>query len=241
MNTENEKRWFVYIGDHHEGPLSVIEVHEKKQKGQILPESYVWREGMTDWLMLSQVQELTQALNALAPAAPAARSEPAAQVQVEEPAVTAEASAPASEPEPGSAREEPRNAKPKKASKNHSAAPEITKAEKKGGGLLGKLLFWLISLAGFAVVLAIGVLAAGSRTSDTSLHSRIRPILQQIIAKAPFMRPIFRFVPAHPDLKPQDLAELEATRNINENPEARIAFALYGSEPTRTDFHIKKN
>ncbi|MBU6153625.1 MAG: DUF4339 domain-containing protein, partial [Bdellovibrionales bacterium] len=67
MNTENEKRWFVYIGDQHEGPLSVTEVFDRKKKGQVLPESYVWREGMADWLMLSQVQELSQALEAMNP------------------------------------------------------------------------------------------------------------------------------------------------------------------------------
>ncbi len=58
MNTEIEKKWFVYVGDHHEGPFSIPEVIEKRSIGLVTDESYVWCEGMADWLMLSQVSEL---------------------------------------------------------------------------------------------------------------------------------------------------------------------------------------
>jgi hypothetical protein len=53
MNIENEKKWFVYVGDHHEGPFNANEVNEKKTAGLVNDESYVWCEGMSDWVMLS--------------------------------------------------------------------------------------------------------------------------------------------------------------------------------------------
>ena len=58
MNTEIEKKWFVYIGDHHEGPFRVDEIQEKKKSGLISDESYVWCDGMPDWVMLSKISEL---------------------------------------------------------------------------------------------------------------------------------------------------------------------------------------
>ncbi len=228
MNTENEKRWFVYIGDQHEGPLSVKEVHERKQKGQIQPESYVWREGMADWLMLSQVQELNDALEAMNPP--------------QQPAQESAAASPEGTMEPASA-DAPTETKPVSAKETKQSTPEAasTRAKPKSMGLLGKVFFGLVLTAVVLAAVALGILAAGSRTSDTSLHSRIRPILQNITSKAPFLRPIFKFVPALPDIKPQELAELESTRNSTADAEARVAVALSVADPNRPVFYIATN
>lgn len=81
MNMEMEKKWFVYVGDHHEGPFSIPEMAARQDSGDITADSYVWCEGMADWLMLSQVNELDQGLREFkevsrpAAAAPAARKE----------------------------------------------------------------------------------------------------------------------------------------------------------------------
>ena len=65
MNIENEKKWFIYVNDHHEGPFSVNELEGKKKTSSITDESYVWCEGMNDWLMISEVKELTVELKKL--------------------------------------------------------------------------------------------------------------------------------------------------------------------------------
>lgn len=57
MEDLEEKKWFVYLGDHHEGPLSVAEVRNRMLQGQATPESYVWAEGMADWVLMSEVRE----------------------------------------------------------------------------------------------------------------------------------------------------------------------------------------
>jgi hypothetical protein len=62
MNMEIQKKWFIYIGDHHEGPFSVEEISAKQKTGEVKTESYVWCEGMSDWQMLSSVTELSSEL-----------------------------------------------------------------------------------------------------------------------------------------------------------------------------------
>jgi len=58
MNPEIQKKWFIYIGDHHEGPFSIEEMSARQKAGQVKSESYVWCEGMADWQVLSSVTEL---------------------------------------------------------------------------------------------------------------------------------------------------------------------------------------
>ncbi|MBC7692200.1 MAG: DUF4339 domain-containing protein [Methylotenera sp.] len=51
----DDKKWFVYISDHHEGPYTVTEVKEKVAHGKIPADGYVWSEGMADWQPMSAV------------------------------------------------------------------------------------------------------------------------------------------------------------------------------------------
>ena len=62
MNTELQKKWFVYLSDHHEGPFDAAEMSQKKKTGLINQQSYVWSEGMTDWKPLIEVGELSNAI-----------------------------------------------------------------------------------------------------------------------------------------------------------------------------------
>jgi hypothetical protein len=93
MNMEIEKKWFVYVGDHHEGPLSIPEVAERQDQGALTPETYVWCEGMADWLMLSQVNELESGLREFRDASRPAPSAPLISGRIEQ---SVKASAPKS-------------------------------------------------------------------------------------------------------------------------------------------------
>jgi hypothetical protein len=70
MNMEIQKKWFIYVGDHHEGPYSSEDLYEKKKTPTphlaVKEESYVWCEGMVDWQMISQIPELQQDFKKLA-------------------------------------------------------------------------------------------------------------------------------------------------------------------------------
>ena len=53
----NEKKWFVYVGDHHEGPFSPREIQGKVDSGEMTSAQYIWSEGMDDWQPMSQVPD----------------------------------------------------------------------------------------------------------------------------------------------------------------------------------------
>lgn len=63
MSNLNEKRWFVYLGDHHEGPFSLGEIHNKMHQGSVSQTNYVWCEGMSDWKQMTDVGEFKSILN----------------------------------------------------------------------------------------------------------------------------------------------------------------------------------
>ena len=62
MNSELQKKWFVYISDHHEGPFNAVELSQKQKTGSVSNQSYIWTEGMADWKPLFEVSELTHDL-----------------------------------------------------------------------------------------------------------------------------------------------------------------------------------
>ncbi len=67
MNNLNDKIWFVYMGDHHEGPVSLLDLRSRLESNQISVAHYVWREGMDDWKAMTEVAECSQIM-AQAPA-----------------------------------------------------------------------------------------------------------------------------------------------------------------------------
>ena len=57
MDGTNEKKWFVYMGDHHEGPFSLPEIEAKMGQSLVTSESYVWCEGMPDWKVMKDLSD----------------------------------------------------------------------------------------------------------------------------------------------------------------------------------------
>lgn len=55
MDSFQEKKWFIYLGDHHEGPFSLQDIQGKMAQGALTRSSYVWAEGMPDWKVMSDV------------------------------------------------------------------------------------------------------------------------------------------------------------------------------------------
>lgn len=69
MDGLTEKKWFVYLGDHHEGPFSIDELQGKLSAGQVSTTQYVWCDGMTDWKLMSEV-DVFEKLRAAIPVPP---------------------------------------------------------------------------------------------------------------------------------------------------------------------------
>lgn len=54
MDTSEEKKWFVHLGDKHEGPLSEHEIRVRITQGNLKENPHVWTKGMEKWLRLSE-------------------------------------------------------------------------------------------------------------------------------------------------------------------------------------------
>lgn len=74
MSLLAEKKWFVYIGDHHEGPFSIEEIHQKILSGMILSDYYVWTEGMSDWASMHELPEFSSVFEPVKPTPPPMRT-----------------------------------------------------------------------------------------------------------------------------------------------------------------------
>ncbi len=57
MNGITEKKWFIYIVDHHEGPFSLEDLQGMATQGQISTKNYAWKEGMRDWQCVNEIAE----------------------------------------------------------------------------------------------------------------------------------------------------------------------------------------
>lgn len=68
---QSEAVWYVVIDGSQTGPLTPDEVSEQIRNGAVDSETFAWREGMDDWIQLSEIAELA-ALVAPRVAAPAA-------------------------------------------------------------------------------------------------------------------------------------------------------------------------
>ena len=72
--------WTVSLAGEEERQMSQLQLAEEMQRGTVTGDTYVWRDGMPDWLAVSQVPELAALLARAAPgAAPGGYAAPAAQ------------------------------------------------------------------------------------------------------------------------------------------------------------------
>lgn len=51
--------WFAVIDKRRVGPMSRLEVVERRDKGEILSHTFLWREGMEEWLRCSELSEFS--------------------------------------------------------------------------------------------------------------------------------------------------------------------------------------
>src|SRR5579871_4906733 len=52
-----DKEWFLYVVDHHEGPFTIDEIRQKVKKGAARTSSYVWKNGLEDWMLMADMTE----------------------------------------------------------------------------------------------------------------------------------------------------------------------------------------
>jgi len=222
MNNENDKKWFIYVNDHHEGPFTVTEVNEKKKSGLVTNESYVWCEGMNDWLMLNDVKELAQELKKLQPA----------------PAPIAKAQTTTSSSGKTSSGIQSLKKAPVAAA---SPVVEPSKSETSAKTKYKKLPFILGATAAAVVVLGFGLLAALSRLAPEDLHAKLRPTLSKLSDNVPIIGSAFHLVPTLTDVTADEQRDLEAARSGAPDAGVKVAVALSQLDSNRPAFYISTN
>ncbi|MEK6705594.1 MAG: DUF4339 domain-containing protein [Bdellovibrionota bacterium] len=70
MDGIEEKKWFLYMADHHEGPFSLEEIKGKLSEGRASTLSYVWKEGMPDWQVMSDLTDFEEIIASVTPPEP---------------------------------------------------------------------------------------------------------------------------------------------------------------------------
>jgi predicted Zn finger-like uncharacterized protein len=78
---EDEAVWYVAVGEEQQGPYTAQQIREYAQTDQLDPESFIWKEGMEDWLPYQQIPEFADLAvggggEAPAPAAPSPADSP---------------------------------------------------------------------------------------------------------------------------------------------------------------------
>lgn len=78
----NDRKWFIYLGDHHEGPFTGEQVRSFIASGKITTEYYAWCEGMPDWKCMAELPEFKDLSKTQNPESPV-ENIPVENIQVE--------------------------------------------------------------------------------------------------------------------------------------------------------------
>lgn len=52
-------RWYHLQGEEQHGPIALAEIRELVLDGTVTPDTYVWADGMPDWLLAREVPAIT--------------------------------------------------------------------------------------------------------------------------------------------------------------------------------------
>jgi hypothetical protein len=256
MNSFTEKKWFVYIGDRHEGPLSMEELQGKMASGQISSENYIWAEGMADWQMMKELPDFSVLLHTNSDAT----------VMITAPSVAQQQAQPSEVPSPNASPNDvyissisawdQTNTTGRIANINiHAAAtdPSVRQNTKNTvsnsvmAGFLRKCLYLIL----FG---ALGLTLYLSLQNNTALFNEVqevekksseivKPYLLDLTEKFPFLETWISPIPDLQDVSANELEELRfAARGKPEasNP-PRLALALSKSNPLFPVFYLSSS
>ncbi len=266
MDGTSQKKWFVYLSDHHEGPFALSEIESLMRQGTVTQRSYVWCQGMTDWKVMSDVDAFQSLNRATEPApvvaAPITETVSAtvevAAVSVEIAPVVMEAPAPEPEPAPKPAPKKkeisPRDERPveKKLAEKKKTAPQEKPPAKKGWIaaaavilLLGagtSAYFYFYPSAAQVLSQQLSSLPLPS-AEGVKLHAQewVEPKLITLAEKYPALTKWISPIPRLMDVMPQDYEELRnaAAEPLQNGP--RIAAALSYESPGTPTFYVASN
>lgn len=252
MDGFKEKKWFVYIGDHHEGPLSIEEIQQQLRLGRVSLESFVWVEGMADWKIMTELPEFQVILKSSPPS-----TELLPQIELETSLKSsAEASREVLPVEAASTmsmpilEEKTRELNRSDYTDVKSLPPAEEVPEKRPRKIPKKRLQWVGGLlvgAGLLVAFMQGGFdfifqSQSFRAASNMIFGFCRPQLLSLAEKFPGLEEWVSPIPPLDDVTPEDFEELKsAARGRPEEARVHFAIALSKADPLLPAFYITSN
>ncbi len=225
MDGFNEKKWFVYMTDHHEGPFSLEEIQVKLSQAQVTRTHYVWAEGMPDWKQMTEVEAFASILETKPAAAP-----PPPAIQEPEALTIIAPIQPVLEPKSEPIQDE---------------KTDDIKTKPKSRFL--RWAFVGVLLVGGAFTYTQGYLdpalkSPALQTTLQTLSDMTRPYLIQVSNKIPLLKQWISPIPVLSNVSPEDYEELKAAAGANPDTDGpRVAIALSKTDLTSPTFYVASN
>jgi hypothetical protein len=254
MDQFEEKKWFVFLGDHHEGPFSMAEMLSKMDQKLITSSSFVWAEGMTDWRLMKEIPAFESVeKKAETPQLGEAKTEKASVSKTRE-----EKNGPSGALDQGALKvvSLPLDMTPLK-----KAEPPINTAEVEKSWRRRRLIRRTIKTA--AVLIVVGGAGAAyqtgllnsyidtakvsekvqdvSSTLYTALMERARPQMLHLAEKYPVLSKVISPIPHLKDVSAEDYERLRvaASEHLDKGPS--VALAQSTEDPARPVFYVSTN
>jgi hypothetical protein len=255
----SEKKWFIYVVDHHEGPFTVEEIWAGIDGGRFAKTGFVWADGMKDWVALTSLPDFQRSPPPpVSPAAPAAPTPSNWQVEAPTEATTEvrveSEPAPITEPVLESRDQAPVAAEPIR-------EPTLTDAGAKTS---------IIEIASLETstqpqILRPAVLGSASATRPSTqgpgvkapiITKRMKPFIYAVIVvfvllglqKTGILRPVedrigsmLSTLPELNDVSPEDYQGLKQAAKAPISGGPRVSIALSKSDPLSPIFYVASN
>jgi hypothetical protein len=237
MDGNQDKKWFIYIGDHHEGPFAPDELRERFAQGQITPESFAWCDGMGDWKQAGEIPDLSSVFQAseVGTSTRIAGAEGTIMAQAPSfgtaaPVTSISAAKPAPQPQAA-----------KSASTKPSASkPKVSKA------LIVLIVFLLVG-GGVGVGVLQGFFdpylqGPGAQALTKSVRDAVGPVLVGVVDRFPGLAKVFS-----PISKPEGVQEAEwldlqgAAIGAPAAVGPKVGITAGDLDPTATTFYVASN
>lgn len=229
----SEKKWFIYVGDHHEGPFTVSEIWDGIGNGSFQKTAFVWCDGMKDWVTLMELPEFERVVPDVVPVSssppmpqlPTAPATPVLEEAPREPTLT-----------------------------NTERGTRTTIIEV--GDLESATKPAIHRPAALGDVLSTRPSAIGDGGKAPFFHPKFKPVIYGILVvaflgtlqRAGFLKGVenrigsmMSTIPELSDVSPEEYAELKKAVAASKSAGPQVALALSKSDPLAPAFYISTN
>jgi len=243
MDSLAEKKWFVYLGDHHEGPFSVDDIQGKISEGHVSTENYVWAEGMTDWKVMVELD----AFHRLMESSPLPKVSQAS-FNIEGEVAPLELQLELRNPQVDEKQLKDATADEVKQPEKIETSPSGAKNPLQASLIrIAKVSSGFVILAGFLTAYLQGHLdplvhSSAVQGSLQSLSYLVRPHLLALSEKFPYLEQWVSPIPAIEDVSAEEYDELKnAAQGKPETHGVRLSIALSSLDSLSPSFYVSTN